>query len=291
MSVKETFQITKDFLRKPFPLLDDVNSKLFLIIFCAGFSTFFLVFYQPMNLDHWEHDSLIGNYITIWGAGIIGAILLFITQFLIRPATNFTTFTIGTFSVWVCLEFFLLSLLFFYLFSESTIPFLEEYLFVFKHTISLASIPYFLACLLIAVWQLSQKTAELAPSIKTPSAPFHTPIQQIFKDEKGKIILAIKPEQLLFLKSENNYTAIAYLQNGTVEKTLIRNSLKNMEKDVAPFPNMLRIHRSYLINLQHIVSTQRKKGSFEVVLDHIPALTFKVSDTYKGDFLRHFHTK
>ena len=143
--------------------------------------------------------------------------------------------------------------------------------------------PYFLACLLIAVFQLSQKIK--AGAQKVPLTNSSTPLDQHnFKDENGKIMLAIKPQQLLFLKSENNYTAIYYLQNEKVEKKLIRTNLKKLESELEAFPNLQRIHRSYMVNLKNIASVQRIKRSFQIKMTHLPDMPLKVSETYKAVF-------
>ena len=107
--------------------------------------------------------------------------------------------------------------------------------------------------------------------------------QLLFKDENDKIILAIKPKQLLFLKSENNYTSVFYLQNQKVEKKLIRTNLKKLENELQ-HPELLRIHRSYMINLQSIIGIHREKRGFQIQLAQLPEMPLKVSETYKKAF-------
>ncbi len=265
------------FFLKPFPLLDDFNSKLFLVIFCGIFSTFFILFYNPLNIKDWNYDSAIGKLLSIWSAGILGAIFLSITQFVFRPRINLSTFNVGQFSLWVALEFFLLSILFFIIFKESEKPLWREFFIALRHTVSLAIIPYFLACLLIAVRKLSQKIKQEKKELVFSSE------QLLFKDENGKIMLATKPSQLLFLKSENNYTSVFYLQNGKVEKKLIRTNLKKLERELT-YPDLIRIHRSYMVNLQSIVGVHRKKRGFQIQLNKLPEMPLKVSETYKSAF-------
>lgn len=286
MSLNQTRNKLVDFLGSPFTLLDSKGDKLFLIIFCGIFATFFINFYEPLNISTWNHDSKIGNFLTIWTAGLLGAIVLSITQFILRPKFKLLTFTVGQFLFWVLFEFFLLAILFFVLYGESVFPFWKEFFLVFRYTISLTIIPYFLACLIIAVKKLSNPTKEASPI--PISEPIPKPIlplaQHAFKDENGKIMLAIKPTQLLLLKSENNYTSVFFLQNEKVEKKLIRTNLKKLENELIEFPYLLRIHRSYMVNLENIASVQRKKGSFQILLTQLPEMPLKVSETYKEIF-------
>ena len=267
-----------DFLSKPFTLLDDYKSKLFLVIFCGVFSTFFIFFYNPFNLQHITYDSAIGRLFSIWNAGILGALILIFTQFFLRSKARLDSFTLGQFFAWVFFEFTFLCIGIYIIFGEGEADFWGEFLLIVRYTISVAILPYMLACLLIAVKKLSErvKKEEITPVASTS--------QHLFKDENGKIRLAIKPEQILFLKSENNYTSVHYLLNDRVDKKLIRTNLKKLERDL-DFPYLIRIHRSYMVNLKNIESVHRKKGGFQIQLDQLPGLLLNVSETYKNAFV------
>lgn len=281
MSSKKILHAIKEFLNQPLPILDSFRDKLFLVLFCGVFATFFIFFYNPLNVNTWQHDSSLGNFFTIWSAGILGAFVLAFSQFFLRPKLNLNKFNIEQFSLWILLEFFLLSILFFFLFREKNVPLSEEYLFVLRSTISITIIPYALACLLLAVKKLSKPVPAIPPKEQTPIVPL---AQYSFKDESGKIMLAIKPQQLLCLKSESNYIAVFFLKNEKVEKKLIRTNLKKLSKELQNFPNLLRIHRSYMVNLENIASVQRKKGSYQIELSQLPEMPLTVSETYKQFF-------
>lgn len=270
-----------NFLSKPFPLLDDAKSKWFLVLFCGVFSTFFILFYNPFNIQELQYETALGRLLSIWNAGILGAIILAFTQFILRPGLKLSAFKVGQFSLWVLFEFICLCLGIYIVFGENEQPFVKEIIPIIKYTISVAILPYSLACLLIAVKKLSNTSQQEKPK-KTTSSDQH-----FFKDENGKIMLAIKPSQILFLKSENNYTAIHYLRNDKVERKLIRTNLKKLEGELE-YPHLLRIHRSYMINLDKIESVQRKKGSFHVELNQLPDTLLKVSESYKESFEERF---
>ncbi|MEH0154325.1 hypothetical protein V6R21_09270 [Limibacter armeniacum] len=50
-----------------------------------------------------------------------------------------------------------------------------------------------------------------------------------FESDNNKQQLSIKPENLLYLKSEDNYVAIYFISNQKLQHELFRNSLKNIE--------------------------------------------------------------
>ena len=277
MSPKTIKNDLTSFLQRPFPLLDDAKSKWFLIVFCAGFGTFFIYYFNPFNIQSIKYYSAIGNALPVWSAGILGGVVLSFSQFILRPRLNFDKLTAGKFFLWVLLDFSLMCLATYFIFGETKHPFFKEFFLIMEFVVSLAFLPYLFACLLIAVFKLYIQVKQ------EPDIPVTNPVQHSFKDENGKIILVLPPENILFLKSENNYTAIFFTQNGKVDKKLIRNNLKNLENDLKD-PNLLRIHRSYMVNIQNLDSIQRKKGGFQIQMKQMPETTINVSETYRQVF-------
>jgi DNA-binding LytR/AlgR family response regulator len=61
----------------------------------------------------------------------------------------------------------------------------------------------------------------------------------------------LKPEELLFIESADNYSNIVFYRNNKVNKQLLRGSLKRIESQIT-FPFIVRCHRSYIVNLKMI---------------------------------------
>ena len=205
--------------------------------------------------------------------------VLIFTQFWLRPRVQLDTFLVWQFLLWVVLEIFLLSVCFFLIYRSLEEPLFSEFLAVFRMTALLAIVPYAIACLLIAVVNMSKKI-QTGPVISRP-----TSVLISIKDENGKPMLSIAKENILLLKSESNYTAIFFRQEEKVEKKLIRSSLKNILQQL-PATDFLRIHRSYSINVNNLSSMDRKNGEIQVKLKQLPDLSLKVSETYKADIVR-----
>ena len=72
----------------------------------------------------------------------------------------------------------------------------------------------------------------------------------VFKSENNNESLELNLDQLLFIKSEANYVDIYYLENQILKKSLLRNSLKNIEEE---YPQLFRCHRSYLVNIENVL--------------------------------------
>lgn len=61
-------------------------------------------------------------------------------------------------------------------------------------------------------------------------------------------ILQINWADLISISSADNYVEVRYLTNGDLQQKLLRNTLKNVQRDL---PKLVKVHRSHLINPQH----------------------------------------
>lgn len=68
-----------------------------------------------------------------------------------------------------------------------------------------------------------------------------------FYDEYNKMKLVIAPEAVIYIKSEENYVHIHYLDKGRPRKFTLRSSMRALE-DTLSKHGMVRCHRSYFIN-------------------------------------------
>lgn len=77
--------------------------------------------------------------------------------------------------------------------------------------------------------------------------------------------LNIKKKAFLYAQSEGNYSYIFYLNNEIVEKELLRISLKNLEEQIGD-NNIIRCHRSYILNIQNVIYKQGNSQGFKISL-------------------------
>jgi DNA-binding LytR/AlgR family response regulator len=75
----------------------------------------------------------------------------------------------------------------------------------------------------------------------------------LLSGEGQKERLELSADQLFFIASSDNYVQVVYQQGAGTQSRLFRSSLKNMEQQVAAHPHLLRCHRMYLVNLDHVV--------------------------------------
>jgi len=87
--------------------------------------------------------------------------------------------------------------------------------------------------------------------------------------------LRLQLNDLISIQSSDNYIEVFYLNGNELKKTLIRNKLSVIAES---FPELLRTHRSYIINPYHFQSWNIEKGKHIISLSH--AIEVPISKTY-----------
>lgn len=89
------------------------------------------------------------------------------------------------------------------------------------------------------------------------------------QSELKKDDLEIFPEDLLYAETADNYIAIFHLEDGTVAKTLVRSTLGKLENDLEGFPHIVRCHRAFLVNLEHVFDFKGNAQGLQLRLERI----------------------
>ena len=101
---------------------------------------------------------------------------------------------------------------------------------------------------------------------------------------EGKNTLEIIPDKVIFIKSDDNYVEITKTTKSEEIKTIIfRARLKSVARQLQSHSQFIRVHRSYLVNLQFLEMGSRKdsvKLSFGTWSKEIP-----VSKKYQQEVL------
>ena len=84
-----------------------------------------------------------------------------------------------------------------------------------------------------------------------------------FYDEYSKLRFVIAPEAVMFIKSEDNYVQIHYLDKGKTKKFILRSSMRALEEDLGKH-GLIRCHRSYFINPAYIRIVHRDSAGLIV---------------------------
>lgn len=80
-----------------------------------------------------------------------------------------------------------------------------------------------------------------------------------FYDEYKKLRLVIANDAVIFIKSEENYVQIHYIDKDKTKKFVLRSSMRALEDDLSK-KGLVRCHRSYFINPAYIKIVHRDES-------------------------------
>jgi tetratricopeptide (TPR) repeat protein len=117
-----------------------------------------------------------------------------------------------------------------------------------------------------------KKAGELTEQIKTLNIQDEgRKINLSFDGKEGNLSLDLG--DLICFEANDNYTAIYYIKNGEVKKELRRITLKRIEDQLTTFPEIIRCHKSFIIN---ILNVSHVSGNTQGYKFHLKQLDFSI---------------
>ncbi len=105
------------------------------------------------------------------------------------------------------------------------------------------------------------------------------------KSYNNQSYFTINPNKILFITTEGNYAEINWVENEVFKKSLIRNTLSNIEKDISKQCNhIVRCHNSYLVNLLTIKNIVGNSSLFTIRMN-LNKIEIPISRKYRDTFL------
>src|SRR4030043_459168 len=75
---------------------------------------------------------------------------------------------------------------------------------------------------------------------------------EVFTSENKSEIIKLPIDDLVLIKSADNYVEILYNDNEKIQQRLIRNTLKNIETQLKEYSDIIRCHRTYIVNKKYV---------------------------------------
>jgi hypothetical protein len=79
--------------------------------------------------------------------------------------------------------------------------------------------------------------------------------------------LQIALQDFIFATSDNNYSTIFFEKDGELQRKLLRLSFKNLENQVAEYDQIIRCHKSYIVNRDRILEIKGNARSLMLQVD------------------------
>lgn len=253
------------FLKKQFTLLSTLRQRLLFATGLFGFSILFLYLFIPFNITEWIVYTSPFKKLQLPGLGLILGVIIYIShliQFILFRKYVYRNYhlLIG-FVMDILLVSIPLSLLY-------SIP-ANSHWIEFKETVAivlpLAVLYYILGISLMILWK-SQRNNGLSSAVD--DFPSMTADRINIKDSNDQLRLSLKPEDLLYFESADNYVIVYFRKSQRIGREMIRNSLKNIETEFAAF-NCIRCHRSFIVNMHNVSSIKKEGRAYKIEIDGI----------------------
>ena len=75
---------------------------------------------------------------------------------------------------------------------------------------------------------------------------------EVFTSENRSEIIKLQIDDLVLIKSADNYIEILYKDDEKIQQKLIRNTLKSIEAQLRQYSDIIRCHRTYLVNKKYV---------------------------------------
>ena len=251
------------------PLTKEIK-KMIRLIFSISLVVFlFILFFQPFNLDHLNFNS---KLLFISGLGGITFLLLVIFLQLL-PALFPKVFNIHE---WETEPDYLTGALIIifnataYTFYLRYVGFVNINMYLAFKVVLISIFPvvilwvhYKLTWLNMQVEKLSEKSDKMYSMLKENKELHESKIIELFSENKSEKF-NLKLDDIVLIKSADNYVEVIFLDNGQLKKNLIRNTLRSVEFQLSIYQDFIRCHRTCIVNIQHIEKISKHYNVYNI---------------------------
>ena len=269
------------------------RSQIIMVLFVSIFAVAFINVFKPFGSEQWiAYNKITTTAYFLWSTVLvsIGMTVVAISRLIMyhysrKPSHGITVLKyIG----WVFIELLLLSGAFTLIalivgsrLNLTTSDPMEIYVNAIKNTAYILFIPYILCLLFFSYQNKNIKLRELMGE----NIGFKSNNLISIRDSRGVLQLSVAKESLLYIESADNYICIWYLKGETLKKKLMRITMKDICEQLAD-TNIVRCHRSYMVNLDLVKVMRREKENIFLELGMPQIKEIPISKTYGESVIR-----
>jgi hypothetical protein len=289
------FAKIRTFFKQPFPFENSI-ARIFLSSITIGlFVSLFLLIFQPFGSGEY---ILEGRAWILWGYGVVTFIIL-MANILILPAVfpqifNETKWNVLKgiyFQFWLIVSIGTANLFYAKFIGKKNLSIMDFPGFLLT-ALAIGFFPVILSIFSIHSY-LFKKYIESTEKINKRIASFEnqkskkdeTPPVVIITSETGKDKVEINLNDLLFIKSVDNYVELYKTDNDNIEMLMLRSSLKRIEGNLKEYPNLFKCHRAFLVNVKNISKVTGNSQGYKLNFKGI-GYSIPVSRNYSKELLK-----
>lgn len=267
-----------------------------LIIFTAVFALLFINIFQPFGSREWYPNISEFKYFFFSSLIILtGMLVVVVSRWLMYRFSKKHDILYWHYILWIVGEILTMALFFsiFVKFFTEGGKTRDFYLIIEQSTINTSLVlllPYSILWLYFALKEKNRLLQDIGVNTNSQEKQEAEPKKALiaFPDEKGEFRISIAQENILYIESADNYVTIYYLNKSARSKYLLRNSMKWIETNLTEDTNLVRCHRSYIVNLDNVKVLQKKKEGIFLELDTLNTPDIPVSKTYYEQVMKKF---
>ena len=272
MKENKSSKFNLNWLHRPYPRESTMKHRVVVSLSVGLFVWLFLLFFQPFGLS----DDISGKSQVLFGFGVITSVVM-LTSFIVLPKLMRIQFESENWTVWKEILSILWNILLiaFLNYSYAHLKLgtsldpgsMISFVFI---TLSVGVFPvtFLVFAQELFLTQKNQRQASvLSRQIRSDKEGFtqdHDAIVRL-KGEAKDEWMEISLNELLFIQSVDNYCEVHTLGDG-VNPQLLRASLKSLGTQTKDHPDLIRCHRSYMVNRRHI---ERVSGNARATYLHL----------------------
>ena len=257
-------------------------SKKFLtlsVVIIFLFSIPFLLIYKPFSATIWLGFHPLRNFLFTCIFYALAIFAMSLSKVVMYHYQMKRELSAGRFILWALSEYLLIALIYLSLTPSATGDVLHIHpQLVLKSSLCVGlilAIPYGYLCLVAANRALKEEYEALKASFNSNGKAGKI----LFLDYKGDPSIALDPTDIYYIESQDNYVQIYYESDGKLHKYMLRCPTQKLE-EMLKGTQLVRCHRSYIVNLSHLWEFRRGHNCATIVLDNAEKKEISVSKSY-----------
>ena len=286
-------EYTSTFFQKVPKYMLEKRNQIIMVLFVSVFAIAFINIFNPFDSRAWiKGTTITETKYFAWSSllVLIGMAVVALSRIImyVRSKKPNHNITILKYIIWVFCEVLLLSgsftILALIVRNNLNLPTndpIEIFVTAFWNTVCIIFIPYIICILYFSYQNKNVKLRELMGE----NIGFKSGNLISICDSRGVLQLSVAKESLLYIESADNYICIWYQKGEMLKKKLLRITLKDISEQLAD-TNIVRCHRSYMVNLDLVKVMRREKENIFLELGVPNVKEIPISKTYGEGVLR-----
>ncbi len=258
----------KDYINRPYRRIDN-NWKITVII--SLFIALFMLVFQPFGLSEFKSEY---KPLVLLGYGAITFIILTVNLSVITRVFKkwFSNWTIGKQILWLTWTIFTIGTGN-YIYSSIIFPMfagVKGFMLFQGFTLIIGVFPVVIITLVsynIKLKHNLKTAAEVNDLIDTKPISLQTKETVVLFADNGKDKLEVELFNLIYIESFGNYIQASYYKNGKIAKMLLRGTIKRIEMETTHHPSLVKCHRAFIVNINHVESVKGNSQELRLVLN------------------------